>query len=364
MRQPSRFLVILFVMSFTVNTPGLSQGYQLTGTFSGLPDGTWLYLRSHQTIDSCQVIKSSFRMRGRIPHQAVQVLLHTPKFTHYVPFWLENSRIHMSIDAGQSRKGILTSITGSVTEAESKQFAGWCVPIDRQIDSLNRSLDSTQDKVTRKQLQSQRQQLSEQRKQLTIAWIKAHPASLIAANLVSIYAMSWGKAITQSLYNDLREPAKASPYGLEVHDYLMLNKEVKIGDHYTDFEQLNVAGVPLKLSSVKGKYVLLDFWASWCGPCLEENNLLKDTYHRYQAKGFAILGVSLDDNKADWLKAVASGKLTWDNVTDLRGAKNRAALLYGISGIPDNFLIDSNGIIIARNLRGKKLDETLRQLLP
>lgn len=131
-----------------------------------------------------------------------------------------------------------------------------------------------------------------------------------------------------------------------------------------DFEQANASGQLVKLSQVKSKYTLLDFWASWCGPCLEENSVLKDIYGRYKDRGFAVLGVSLDNNKAGWLNAIKSAQLPWENVTDLRGDKNRVALIYGINGIPDNFLLDEKGIILARGLRGKALDDKLKQLMP
>ena len=109
--------------------------------------------------------------------------------------------------------------------------------------------------------------------------------------------------------------------------------------------------------------VLVDFWASWCGPCRQENPNVVKAYEKFKDRGFDILGVSLDDNKDKWLKAVEADKLTWTHVSDLKGWKNAAADLYGVRAIPQNVLIDPKGKIIAKNLRGDKLEEKLEELM-
>ena len=123
-------------------------------------------------------------------------------------------------------------------------------------------------------------------------------------------------------------------------------------------------GNPVTLSSLYGKgYLLVDFWASWCGPCRGENPNVVAAYNKYHAKGFEILGVSYDDNKDKWLKAIEEDKLPWIHVSDLKGWGNMTAKLYSISGIPANVLLDKEGKIIAKNLRGAALEEKLAELL-
>jgi thiol-disulfide isomerase/thioredoxin len=119
----------------------------------------------------------------------------------------------------------------------------------------------------------------------------------------------------------------------------------------------------LALSSFKGKYVLLDFWASWCGPCRRENPNVVEAYKKYKGKNFTILGVSLDENKEAWIKAVKDDGLAWNHVCDLKGWKNVVAAEYGIRAVPSNFLLDPSGKILAHNLRGEVLQDTLAKIL-
>ena len=122
-------------------------------------------------------------------------------------------------------------------------------------------------------------------------------------------------------------------------------------------------GKIITLSSLKGKYVLVDFWASWCGPCRAENPNVVAAYEKYKTKNFTILGVSLDDNKADWLAAISADKLTWLQVSDLKKWESAAVSTYQIEGIPFNILLDPTGKIVAKDLRGSQLTETLAGLL-
>jgi len=135
------------------------------------------------------------------------------------------------------------------------------------------------------------------------------------------------------------------------------------GSQAVDFTQNDTANKPVSLSSFKGKYVLVDFWASWCGPCRKENPAVVAAFNTYKDKNFTILGVSLDQNRDKWLEAIKVDNLTWTHVSDLKFWSNEVAQLYKIQGIPANMLIDPNGKIIARNLRGEDLMQKLQQVL-
>jgi peroxiredoxin len=138
---------------------------------------------------------------------------------------------------------------------------------------------------------------------------------------------------------------------------------VKVGDKYVDFTEPNIEGKNVSLSDFNGKIVLLEFWGTWCGPCREGNPELAKIYNEYKNSGFEILGVASDSDKEFWIKSVKDDSLTWQNVCDLKGDRNKAALIYGISYYPSNFLIDRNGIIVAKDLRGEALRSKLLEIL-
>jgi len=137
-----------------------------------------------------------------------------------------------------------------------------------------------------------------------------------------------------------------------------------IGDKAPDLSLDDTAGKAIALSSLQGKYVLLDFWASWCGPCRAENPNVLAAYKKYKGRNFTILAVSLDSKRDQWLKAVQHDGLLWPQVSDLEGWQSGAAAKYGVHAIPTNFLIDPSGVIIAKSLRGPELESKLEEVLP
>jgi thiol-disulfide isomerase/thioredoxin len=139
-------------------------------------------------------------------------------------------------------------------------------------------------------------------------------------------------------------------------------RTMSVGGAAPDFTQNTPEGAPLSLSKFKGKVTLVDFWASWCGPCRRENPNVVSMYKKYKDKGFDILSVSLDSNKDSWLKAIKDDGLVWNHVSDLKGWQNDAAKLYGVRSIPQTVLVDKDGNVIARNLRGELLEARLDEI--
>lgn len=171
-------------------------------------------------------------------------------------------------------------------------------------------------------------------------------------------------AFADSMAAIFEKSVPESPYTKELLNRLDALRTVSIGSTAPDITLPNPEGKNISLSSLRGKYVLIDFWASWCGPCRQENPNVVRMYQKYKDKGFEIFGVSLDESRDKWLKAIAMDKLTWPHVSDLKGWNSSAAQLYNVQAIPQTLLLDKEGKIIAKNLRGRALEEKLASLLP
>ncbi len=167
-----------------------------------------------------------------------------------------------------------------------------------------------------------------------------------------------------SIVSFFEERIASSEYMKKLNGRLAILKRVDIGQPIVDFSMNDTSGNPVLLSSLIGdKYLLIDFWASWCGPCRAENPNIVAVFKEYSDRGFDILGVSLDTGKENWIEAIHDDELTWHHVSDLAGWRNEAAGLYGIRSIPKNVLVDRDGIIIAKNLNGEDLENKISELL-
>ena len=167
----------------------------------------------------------------------------------------------------------------------------------------------------------------------------------------------------RTYFKKLDKSVRKSKQGKYFEHYLESLENSSVGKKAPGITQFDVSGEPYSLQDLKGKYVLVDFWASWCPPCREENPKLVAIYKDFKDKNFEIFGVSFDKDIAAWKKAIADDQLTWKHVSDLQHWNNGAAGVYGIKAIPQNVLVDPNGIIIARNLHGDDLRKKLEEIL-
>lgn len=195
------------------------------------------------------------------------------------------------------------------------------------------------------------------------AFIRANPKSWVSWNIMADKAMIADPVLYRELYGLFGPAFTNSEDGERLKHNIESAYATQVGQPAPLFTQKDVNGKPLSLASLKGKWVLVDFWASWCGPCRAENPFVVEAYKTYKDKNFEILGVSLDHDREAWLKAIEEDKLPWLHVSDLKGWQNEVAVQYYIGAVPQNFLLNQDGVIVARNLRGEQLEKKLAEVL-
>lgn len=313
--------------------------YTLTGTIEGCDKGI-AYL-VHETAtphsDSVRIEKGHFQFRGKIEGAEfcqLNIVGPTGNMMHGPAFFLEGGTFTVKGKAADLRSA---EISGGPTETEFHNYTA----AEKTIG------DEAKQKAAAK------------------AFVVAHPSSLVSAYaLLEQYSYNPDASELDSLYRALDAPVRNSILGMQVQEVLRGAKLTAVGNPAPAFTQDDVDGKPVALSSFRGKYLLVDFWASWCGPCRQENPAVVKAWQQYHGKGFSIVGISLDDQKERWVAAIKKDGLTWTQVSDLKGWDNQVAALYGIKGIPMNFLLDKSGTIIAKGLTGEALEKKLAELLP
>jgi peroxiredoxin len=325
--------LITILLSVCAYSQGKKRAFVINGSVVGFADSTIFYLDELSTgdpvrMDSVYLINGRFRFVGSINSEIRRVVLHTAKFIDSRQFWLENRVIEFSGEKGKFRESV---IRGSKTEDEQRE-------LDLAI------------KTTRKAREQQ------------ILFIRNHPHSVLSAFILSSNMPIFGRDTSAVLYKGLSARLKQTAYGKKIADFIRLNRTIKIGDPYVDFTETNVKGKPVRLSDYRGKVVLLEFWGSWCFPCRAGNPELIKIYNEFKEKGFEILGVAAETERSPWIEAVQKDSLPWENVSDVKGMEDRAIIIYGVYYFPSSFLIDRNGIIIARDLRDEALRKKLREV--
>ena len=190
-----------------------------------------------------------------------------------------------------------------------------------------------------------------------------NPSTLAAPYMILNTIFDLDAAEFQPIYNNFSEDVKNTQAGKILKEKLIVLSKTAIGNMAVDIKGLDPDGKSISLMEIKGKITLIDFWASWCGPCRKENPNVVKLYNKYHSKGFEILSVSLDEKAESWKAAIMKDGLIWYHVSDMKGWKSDYAQIYGIQAIPQTVLIDSEGKIIARNVMGNELDSMLAELL-
>ena len=263
------------------------------------------------------------------------------------------------------------TISGSKINAENAKFLAASKPLEEKRSEMQAfykglTQESMKDTAIRARLTKLSSEFSALQKEISLKFVRENPDSwLCFEQFRTISGYQPDPNVMEPLFNSLSERLKNTDAGKAYAANIIKWRTIAIGKTAPEFTQNDPDGKPVKLSDFRGKYLLLDFWASWCGPCRAENPHVVEAYNKYKDKNFTILSVSLDkeDAKEAWLAAIKKDNLTWNHVSDLKFWKNEVSVLYTIQAIPDNFLLNPEGKIIARGLRGDALASKLAELL-
>lgn len=303
-----------------------------------------------------------FVFRGVLKEPAIYVLSVHGR-SNVLSFYLENSKIHISgsIDS-ISRAKVTGSKENEIFRQQGKVLNRCSIEynkIDKALDSAKRERDITAINFFDEELR----QIHKSIIKTFVHFLLTHP-SFCAINLLNQIIQGKGLSLADSLLKIIENTdiGRKSLEAKYIRKQIDIKKSLGIGKLVPDFVQKDTSGRDIALSSFRGKYVLLDFWASWCGPFRTENPNLVKVFEKYKGDGFSILSVSLDENKKDWLKAIHKDHLTWTQVSDLKYWDNVVAKQYSIDFVPYNYLINPDGKIVARGLRRDDLDKKLKEI--
>ncbi len=315
------------------------------------------------TIDSAYSKKGVFKMKGKIEYPDMVQLL--AKNTNYATsFFLENSDMTIT---GKLDSLFDAKVTGSKTQDEYRGLINSNKPLSEEYSKLyndyqeaRRSNDTAKVRLIQKSAEA----ISSQMQTLQKDFVKNNPSSYVTPLLLRDLSLDMESGELEAAVNALDTNVAKVPVMQDIIAKVKALKAVEIGQKAPDFTLNDVNGNPVSLYSKLGsKLLLIDFWAAWCSPCRQENPNVVKLYNEYHKKGFDIFGVSLDQSKDDWVKAIEADKLTWTHVSDLQYWNSAAAKLYAVGAIPANFLLDETGTIIARNLRGDALRNKVSEIL-
>jgi peroxiredoxin len=365
MKKQILSLIAIFIFSYYSKAQDSS--YVINGKLEKIKSGTIflnIYEGGKTLMDSASINKGHFTFTGFVNSPYFATLTMSDKPNDYYTFYIEPTKMFIT---GRADSLKLLGIKGSPVN-EDDQLLKQRMRTISLWETANSKLYEQAFKEKNKKVMDSLDEvdfdiLAEKRKVVS-AFVKEYPKSMRGAMAITEnYAYYAEASEVEPLYNLLDKKIKNSTKGKEIKKMVEVYASVAIGKTAPDIIQFTPDSSRLSLSSVKGKYVLVDFWASWCGPCRRENPNIVVAYNQFKDKGFTVFGVSYDTKKDNWKKAIANDHLDWYQVSDLQGWKNATSDQYGIKAIPSNLLLDRNGVIIAKNIFGKKLTEKLAELL-
>lgn len=338
-----------------------------------------LYRDGERTVtDSSKIVNGSFKFAGTVQEPVPARLIIDHKGVGFARTSNSADMIMMYLDKGMIYVNSPDSLKravfpGSAINADYNKYKAHMAAINREMEQINsnyrnKSEKSRKDSTYQKLYKNESAAADRRYKALQFEFIRANPDTYVSLSVLrEAAAPVINVPVIEPVFNALSSRLKASVAGKEFKAAMEQRRALSLGRYAPVFTQNDQFGKPVNLSDFRGKYVLIDFWASWCVPCRAENPNVVKAYHKFKDKNFTVIGVSLDrpGKKEDWIKAIVADGLVWTQVSDLKYWDNAVARQYGIRSVPQNFLLDKEGKIIAEDLRGEdlmnKLDEVLSQ---
>ena len=334
-------------------------GYTINGKVDGIADGDTVYLQDFMNrqlvkLDSAIVKNGTFKFTGNQESPVYRYITYIKGDKQYVAdLFLENGKINVKL-------GEETSVGGTVNNDVYQKFSNDFIAAQKEMNDFYKAIqeDTTLSDEQRQAKMNELEAKEEKAMDMIYNTIEQNITNAVGIHLLPSYASAFSEEKQQALVEKV--PAEMVNDKAIVYE----NKKTTDGQKFADFEMKTPEGNNVKLSDFvsKNKYTLVDFWASWCGPCRQEMPNVVEAYKIYKPKGFEIVGVSLDRDEESWKKGIAELNITWPQMSDVKYWDCEAAKLYGVNAIPATVLIDQEGTIVERNLRGEALKKRLAEL--
>lgn len=339
--------------------------YTIDGNITGL-ENQLVYLekageKEMEVIDSVKSESGAFSFEGELG-LPLQHYITFENLDAEITFFNEPSEIIISGNADSLKK---LTVKGSSSQDLYEKYQKRLNQIsDQQRDIYYKYQDAkaSNDEEQMMFYEQQYRSLDSIRNNYSDKFIQDHSGSPVSAYIAMRFSYTYELPKLKEVVSGFDSTISESFYVEQLNKRIDKLESTAIGKEAPEFTMENTEGEPVALSDFEGQYVLLDFWAAWCSPCRAENPNVVEAYQKYHDKGFTVLGVSLDRKREDWLKAIEKDNLTWTHLSDLKGWDNEASNLYGVMSIPQNYLLDKEGVIIAKNLRGEDLHTKLEEI--